>query len=313
MHLASFVQRRLKAFTLIELLVVIAIIAILIGLLLPAVQKVREAAARSQSQNNLKQMSLALHNIAGTYNGALPSGWGNFPAGTPGWDQPSGAEGSMFFYLLPFIEQNNLYNNGCRTNNGGTPAGVLSYQPYWAGTSREVKTYIAPADPTQQPITNGYCSYRTNLLAFAVPPGSQNWTGPTLPASFTDGTSNTISFAEGFAQPGYGGSSPAAANWGTTYLDGTPWCGPGSPPNGRCDGPMYLATATGSPVVYTTPPFTTTPPQTVNGDRPNSFSANVVQVGLMDGSVRSVSANISPRTWYLASHPSDGTPLGNDW
>jgi prepilin-type N-terminal cleavage/methylation domain-containing protein len=310
MHLSFFVQRRLKAFTLIELLVVIAIIAILIGLLLPAVQKVREAAARAQSQNNLKQMSLALHNIASTYDGDLPSGWGNFPPGSGGWTVAGGAEGSMFFYLLPFIEQSNLYNNGCKTSD----IGLLSYQPFWANTPRSVKTFIAPADPTQQPTTNGYASYRLNLLAFAVPPGSQEWVGPRLPGSFSDGTSSTISFAEGFAQPGYGGPSPIQANWGTTYMDGTPWCGPGSPPNGRCDGPMYLVTASASsPPVYTTPPFTNGPPQTATGDRPNSFSAGVVQVGLMDGSVRSVSANISPRTWYLASHPSDGTPLGNDW
>src|SRR5438309_1652524 len=105
-------QRR--GFTLIELLVVIAIIAILIGLLLPAVQKVRDAAGRAQCQNNLKQTSLALVNLAGTYKGMLPPSWGTFPNWgwtTPQTRQAGNGNGSILFFILPYIEQNNLYQS----------------------------------------------------------------------------------------------------------------------------------------------------------------------------------------------------------
>src|SRR6516164_3027536 len=95
--------RRSSGFTLIELLVVIAIIAVLIGLLLAAVQQVREAANRIQCTNNLKQMCLAVHHLHDTYR-ALPPTEGALPGG----DLQS--YGPLMFWMLPYVEQANLYN-----------------------------------------------------------------------------------------------------------------------------------------------------------------------------------------------------------
>jgi len=153
--------RRQQAFTLIELLVVIAIIAILIGLLLPAVQKVREAAARTQCQNNLKQICLGAHNYE--------SANGVFPPGNLGGDKTSGFWGGQgvgsLFFILPFIEQDNLY----RQFQGQYSVNTFDAWPTTTATRwhdanpdfslsfAKVKTYRCPSDSVQSAseTTNG--------------------------------------------------------------------------------------------------------------------------------------------------------------
>jgi len=167
---------RRPGFTLIELLVVIAIIAVLIGLLLPAVQKVREAAARVQCQNNMKQLGLAFHSIHDVY-GSLPPFdlWYVQNQSTPYSNMVGGGDPntnqwyvSMFVVLLPYIEQSNLLN-----------AVTAGNQINWWEHSKKIyrmplpKTFICPSDgsnPGGQNVANwGPGNYAGNFLIFGNP------------------------------------------------------------------------------------------------------------------------------------------------
>ncbi|HZT78755.1 MAG TPA: DUF1559 domain-containing protein [Gemmataceae bacterium] len=286
---------RARGFTLIELLVVIAIIAILIGLLVPAVQKVRAAAARIQSSNNLKQMALGLHNAAGDHDTRLPPAYGAY--------SPGGPQGSLFCFLLPYIEQDALYN---QINPG--PGGAFGVVDPTTGALNPipatVKTYVAPADPTNSTTAPGLTSYASNWLAFT-------WSGSRLPASFPDGTSNTILLMERFA----------VANLTTTTAAGTMttvqthyWSGQNT---------YIYATyvpavtdATGNvttPAVYGGYPQFGATPATANDPQPQGFQTSGLQVAMGDGSVRTVSSGVGQLTWYLACNPADGMPMPSDW
>jgi len=199
-------MRRRQGFTLIELLVVIAIIAVLIGLLLPAVQKVREAAARSQSSNNLKQMGLAVHNFNDAFGGKLPA------LVDQGINAPTGAGlQSVFFNILPYIEQDNVFRIFQRT----TPSYVNNLPAPSVDVVRNIiKTFVSPADSTSSGGTTilktytvtpapptpflatftgnfATASYAVNALVFRGNSGG-------LPRTFVDGTSNTIVVGERF-------------------------------------------------------------------------------------------------------------------
>jgi prepilin-type N-terminal cleavage/methylation domain-containing protein len=295
--------RRWRGFTLIELLVVIAIIAILIGLLLPAVQKVRDAAARAQSSNNLKQMSLALANMNDTY-GALPSMDGFYPKVPPGGlISPSNngpMTGTPFFWMLPFIEQQNTYNVMLSRHNDS----------WWCGFN--IKSFVSPADPSAP--SNGFpdssspragTSYAPNEYVL-TPVLNSNWpsrdkTGPTarIPATIPDGTSNTISFAEKRMMcPQNSGS---VFYWGET--------------GGGCGRTGSNPVTIGSIPAFNTlalPQFNPNP-NNCNPCRLNSSTTGGILVGLFDGSVRMVAQGISQLTWQNAVQPQDGNPLGNDW
>ncbi len=170
-------SRSRRAFTLIELLVVIAIIAVLVGLLLPAVQKVREAAARMQCSNNCKQIGLALANYESSYQKLPPASsipW--YPTGQNqdaflDFTKPFGPNWAVL--LLPYIEQNNLYQLANPGSYPGVPITVgvapTNANQTWRGIrANTVKTYLCPSDPN-----NGVALQRSKLRS-----SFRYWLGP---------------------------------------------------------------------------------------------------------------------------------------
>jgi prepilin-type N-terminal cleavage/methylation domain-containing protein len=330
--------RRRAAFTLIELLVVIAIIAVLIGLLLPAVQKVREAAARIKCTNNLKQIGLAVHNYAGDQNGQLPNAAElvNFGlgGGTAAYDWRY-YETSLHFQLLPYLEQDNLHRamesfarsaafpNSYYTNNGAPGAN---------GTTG-VKVFCCPSDPTLgadgkvvgQPQGYAGTSYAGNYQVFASP-GTTLTNGTSYSryqiGNIPDGTSNTVLFAEQYAQ-----SAVDANFWAfpinMTFNNGGPnrqWvqAGPVSNFAGLADsifamGPAITGPINAAPAWIPPPEFNHRPNTATGQNTPAALHGPVMKVLLGDGSVRSVSSSVSAITWAYAVSPADGVPMPSDW
>ncbi len=202
------------AFTLIELLVVIAIISVLIGLLLPAVQKVREAASRMQCANNLKQLALAVHNFH--------SARGKFPANSLYSYDPTGPNWSWLAHVLPQVEQDNLYN---QANIGSsTPNNINQSLPQIA---TRVKTFLCPSDPDA---FRGPVSYPSNFDMF----------DPVLgPLTYE------VTCYRGNIGSNWGGGPPGSPLWWGTDPQ---WCNPD--PNNSNLATTYDGCANGNGVIW---------------------------------------------------------------
>jgi len=311
---------RRHAFTLIELLVVIAIIGILIGLLLPAVQQVRTAAARAQSENNMKQIILAVHSFHDAYtrlpdtSGDNPDGTGNL---TNAFDPNGWYSGSLHAWLLPYIEQNNLFRIAQATGTYGTGLGGVYGTATNSPAAQKIKTYLSPRDPSNPPPYfdegNGnlwaFTNYGWNDAVFAettvAPDGSSavrtNYDPRRNLLAITDGTSNTLAFAEKYAICGSYSGKTGYSLWAYT----APWWGHWA---GMIQ--TYILVATG--------PTAATPqvmPTVANCNAANAqaMDAGGCLISLMDGSVRSVSPAVSGPTWFKVLLPNDGLVLGSDW
>jgi len=288
--------RKRAGFTLIELLVVIAIIAILIALLVPAVQKVREAAARVQCTNNVKQMVLGTHNYHDTKK--------SLPALTSSTSAPryGNYQGGILITILPFIEQQAIYNaavaNPGNTWDAACNGSTVRQQP--------VPVYACPSDFT---ISSGWSgaqvgswmgsSYGANFQVFGTVRAGGNADAPAYPlANIPDGSSNTIFFTEAYS------ASQGNATGNLWAYPGIDWSASWHPVVGNTrsfGGNAYLA-----------PQFQVTAAAATKYQANSPHSGSII-VGMGDGSIRTCNQGVSQLTWQYALQANDGQPLPNNF
>jgi len=331
---------RNSAFTLIELLVVIAIIAILIGLLLPAVQKVREAAARMSCSNNLKQLGLAIHNYASANQDKLPSPGEGLVPGTSTKDYDVH---SFFTYILPYMEQtsvyqlidlNKVYNDGSAPNNQvaakAQPPSFLC--PGAGGVQADPKGYgqtsYMPIAYTDIDPTTGFRN-----PAMRVPGGMRllKYKANTI-LGVTDGTSNTLAIGEdsdfrnnetvfpfqasSAVDPGTVDVNPSGRRAINRWADPETGNGVSGPPTGDPASPLFLSKAGPYINQWKTPSGGgSSCPWSTNNCGPNdelsSSHTGGVNVMFLDGHVQFLRDSIDGRTLRYLCDPVDGQVPGN--
>jgi prepilin-type N-terminal cleavage/methylation domain-containing protein len=307
MRLSRTTSRHRLGFTLIELLVVIAIIAVLIGLLLPAVQQVREAANRGQCGNNMKQLLLAVHHYCNVNKDRLPPA--NFFQVV---DQRTGkySEASTSYAILPYCELESVFREYTKDR---PDAGYLGaqYQPL-------APLHVCPSDPT---VTGGVASldgktatsnYACNLVLFGAGGTFKKKGAPSIfrLGAIPDGTSTTIGLVEtSGCFPNFPSTNPITGTpenfmaWAyPAYLNtmGPYWPNPDQLPGEANHRGTYLLPQIAVSIQKADPNYVQT------------YHA-VMNIALMDGSVRNVSGSLSQATWTSALSPDDGKVLPSDW